>query len=573
MRTIASEPSFLEHYTEPLNDSKGDSIGTREVVRVRYVRNLRQGVTIAFEKVKSHRRKFFAGGAIVGSVIGFTCLVVLIRMSSESKKILCGDDVNYRDIQHYSTKTSNLIAVNLGGWLCLEDWFFSGSIGRYVSTPVELSRGQGACLPPMVNGPLEEPWPSEGVLAYRLNKTRGPEFTATAFKAHRESFISQTDFAQLRDLGIKSVRIPMTWATFADVLTPVDPVYGKHNPETDTVLVPDPYYYENASFATVPRQWLRETLRSAADNGLRVILDLHNMPGGSSDGTYSGVWPAIPQFWMSKTRLGKQVPLTEVGLWLSKALIDWVESFKDLIDRGAIWGMCLLNEPAHMSAGKKWANESQVLEYVENFTNLFRQSSLPGRGVRLYVQIIESAFKDFDGVVPQWYNTFFSKEERHSWAVMARHFYTAWSPACQGLVIQGGGYQCDQQLQTISSKLRDCVYGFAGDFVAKFDGMCAVTEWSLGTHFDANMACSNSNVLRAVFEANVDAFSFITEREAPRFKIEPFFWTWRMPYGPKFQPGWSLKYFSGLAKDENQDSNGECVVGNWAMENPLGSQM
>jgi hypothetical protein len=34
--------------------------------------------------------------------------------------------------------------------------------------------GQGQCLPPLLPH-SDEPWPSEGVLAYRLNATKGKE--------------------------------------------------------------------------------------------------------------------------------------------------------------------------------------------------------------------------------------------------------------------------------------------------------------------------------------------------------------------------------------------------------------
>ena len=35
-------------------------------------------------------------------------------------------------------------------------------------------------------------------------------------------------------------------------------------------------------------------------------------------------------------------------------------------------------------------------------------------------------------------------------------------------------------------------------------------------------------------------------------EIEPFFWTWKMPFGPNFEAGWSLKYVLGLEKDPDR---------------------
>ena len=62
----------------------------------------------------------------------------------------------------------HLAGVNLGGWLCLEDWFYSGDSGTHVSTMDQ--DVQGRCLPPAVSS---MPWTSEGNPTFELNKTKG----------------------------------------------------------------------------------------------------------------------------------------------------------------------------------------------------------------------------------------------------------------------------------------------------------------------------------------------------------------------------------------------------------------
>lgn len=61
----------------------------------------------------------------------------------------------------------HLAGVNLGGWLCLEDWFYSGNSGLHVSTIDH--DGQGRCLPPL----RSIPWTSEGNLTFELNRSKG----------------------------------------------------------------------------------------------------------------------------------------------------------------------------------------------------------------------------------------------------------------------------------------------------------------------------------------------------------------------------------------------------------------
>merc|ERR1719223_826610 len=521
--------------------------------------------------VKEHGNSMLKYGICGGISIALTILVIGFATVPEAGSLVCGERaLNAKSVKHFSASTENLVAVNLGGWMCLEDWFHSGSVGRYVSTPDALSRGQGACLPPLVPGPLDEPWPSEGILAHRLNQSHGPDYAAEAFSVFRENFVTEQDFEQIASLGIKSIRIPINWAFFADALTPLAPdIYGAHNPDMDPVLVPDPYYGGNASMVTVRRLWFKELLGKAAKHGLRVILDLHAMPGGSSDGTYSGIWPMEPVFWHENARIGNtSVSLMELGRWITRAMITWIESLEDLIAGGHIWGVCFMNEPAHLSGiGAKWgrfATSDQVLGWVEEYSNMFRASSLPGNGVRLYIQLIETAWASgevFEREVPTWYENTFTHEERYQWAVIARLFYTAWG--CNGNIVQGAMYQCDQPLHEIRAMLNTCTSTYAENFARIFKGKRAVTEWSLGSAPDANIACSNPDVLRVLFEENVKAFAKIDPEE----QIEPVFWSWKMPYGPKFQPGWSLRYFAGLS--EMSDSNGRCVVGAWGQESPL----
>lgn len=548
-----------------------------------------RGVNFVYDRVRAHRRQVFAVGALAGVFCGGAFLITLLRLSPASSEFICGPrEETYRDILHYSDVTKNLVGINLGGWLCLEDWLFSGSVGRFVATPKLnaslYDMGQGACLPPLVPGPLERPWASEGQLTTRLASGEmgtingsGRAFAAAAFRKHRESFMLKTDFRQIRTLGIKSVRVPVSWALFADVLAEWDAeTYGSHNPNVDTHIIPDPYYTDYM-LATIPRKWLKNMLTQMADEGLRIILDIHSTPGGSSDSTNSPVWPEIPAFWTKSTRVGKHpVPLTKVGLSLSKAVIDWVEDdLSGLLSHGAIWGICLLNEPAHLSFGKsEWLrDEWDIIRYIENYTEIFRASLLPSNGVRLYVQITESAFSDWDSVVPGWYSQFFSHEERHTWAVMARHYHSAWNDTCNGAILPTysdaagsfrAGYQCDQALADVEAKVKACAGYYSQYFVKQIDGLRAITAWSIGTHWDANIACSNENLLRIIFNASLNEFADLGSRS--KGKVEPVFWTWSTPYGPKFQPGWSLKYFSGLTVEGDRSSDGRCVVGPWARE-------
>lgn len=442
-----------------------------------------------------------------------------------------------------SINITSLHGVNFGGWLCLEDWFYSGQEGKHVST--EDKAGQGRSLPPMVTS-LDTPWPSEGILTHRLVEAHGAAWTVEAFEAHRGTYITEQDLQQVAAAGLKEVRIPLAWSAFADALGDVQPlIYGMHDPDTEAVVVPDPYYNSTSSFVTIPRNNLVAFLRSAAKHGIKVLLDLHNFPGGSADGTYNGVWPQTPAFWTGSVG-SPPTPLTDLGHKLVKALIAWVEGLDDAAFAG-VGGITPMNEPAHLSSGKTWAKEQQVLDWVAVASEYFRASSLPKRGVRLYLNLIRTAFKDFLPTVSKWYHATFTQAERTSWVVMDRHYYAAWDTGvCDAHPVIANqtapGYTCDESESAMRAKMVKCV---GGDFTVLFnqyfpDDLKSCTEFSASSYENAPLACSYKN---ATF---TNLWLEVQLQEYARTAVEPWFWTWRMPYGPVFESAWSLKYLLGL---------------------------
>lgn len=109
-------------------------------------------------------------------------------------------------------------------------------------------------------------------------------------------------------------------------------------------------------------------------------------------------------------------------------------------------GLTLMNEPAHTNAWSHFADERDVLQWLSATAQDFRGSKLPGYGVKLYVNIIETAFSQplgprnwcclalrFENSAVPWFSETFTKEERETWAVADVHWYVAWSNgACDG---------------------------------------------------------------------------------------------------------------------------------------------
>jgi hypothetical protein len=291
--------------------------------------------------------------------------------------------------------------------------------------------------------------------------------------------------------------------------------------------------------------------------------------GGSSNGTYTGIWPNSPQFWQGTFQIGNtSTPLTEAGIWVVQALIKWVEEGLSREQRNAIAGLCLMNEPAHLSVGEGWAEQEQMLDWVRRATNLFRWSTLPQLGIKLYVNVVETAFRNmnegFEQTFPSWWTEHTSADERSSWAVMDRHKYWTWEPECNGCDERGAegqpicAWTCDTPRGEVEEKLRGCITRWRDRFGTMFpDGLKAVSEFSAGTWRHGPTACRDLDLTRTYFQMQADAFIEIG--------IEPFFWNWKMPYGPIFQTGWSLKSLLGIEAEGLPSQCGD-VIGQEAPE-------
>ena len=139
----------------------------------------------------------------------------------------------------------NIQGVNLGSWLVLERWM----------TPEVFKDANGA---------YDE---------YTLARKLPADEYAARIKEHRSSFITEADFESMAKMGVNTVRIPIPYYIFGD--------------RTD-----EPY------IACIDE--LDNAMDWAEANGIRVIIDMHMVPGsqnGFDNGGISGVctWAEQPE--------------------------------------------------------------------------------------------------------------------------------------------------------------------------------------------------------------------------------------------------------------------------------------
>ena len=170
-----------------------------------------------------------------------------------------------------STMDSKIRGVNLGGWLILERWItpsvFADSTAKDESS---LMQENGA---------------------------------AERIEQHRQTFISEADFAWLEANGVNAVRIPVGYWLFDG-----DPPY------------------------TACAQYLDWAMTMAEKYNLRVLIDLHGVKGSQNGKDHSG--KIGESGWFKKRAYQRETIVT---------LRRLAERYQD---SPALWGIELINEPS-----------------------------------------------------------------------------------------------------------------------------------------------------------------------------------------------------------------------------------
>ena len=424
--------------------------------------------------------------------------------------------------------------VALHGWLHLEEWFFAQGASHDVSA--DRRDENGVCFPPMFPdaASLGFTWSSEGDLVNKLVKHFGAKSAVTSFSAHRAQYVTDEDLLEIASQGIEMVRLPLSWSIFAR-----DPATVPRGGER--ILV-DPVYPDRL-FVNMAGADLDAVIERIRNAGLKVLIDLHNMPGGAAAGTYNGVFPHPPMMFARDD-------LSRTGLLIVRNMLNWFKSLPE-DSRLAVHGITLLNEPGHNLP----AQRSKVLRWlakaVQTYKDEIVNDGVPDgeRVPYLYVNLIETLDLNVADMAA-WMRSQFTVKELESWAVLDVHHYFAWSyTGCMGGTNAGCAFSCDDKPSVVAQKVGERAGEWAGTFraAAQTYGVqnLAVSEWSLATFSDSSRSCSNREVLDIMFEHQEQAY-----RGAG---IQSFFWGWKMPHGGSHIKAWSLSdYLAGRSASERK---------------------
>ena len=563
----------------------------------------------------------------IGIMVGGVALLALIVSGS----VVSGGK---RVAASTATDTTSLngpfplpFGVNLASWLSLEDYFFVGTGGAVeVATPDDVVAAK--CLPPLHTGPSTGPgWNSETDLFGNLTQMVSVEHAIRTFHAFRVSYLDwDEELPKIAALGIHWVRVPVSWC-----LTDHDPtqddilVAGSDGSDDDKLLLErftckDPFFEQegvDVYWPAVPRSFLQNFLRACSRYGMKAALDIHTYPGGTSLGTFSGVWPRKPLFWKYDR---PEDPETDVGRRIYSKLLTWIENLSESDPEAfaGVGGITPMNEPAHLaglfgpgsynpdlvsflpslpadmardflatinvdasSSSKHLVSvpdgpHLRVLRWQSDAIAAFRSTSLPEKGIELLVNVHESIFvpslttrdaKDPGGRHPQatsiiaaWWRGTTTAKERETWAVMDMHHYHAWEPTCQGAVDGPpfGMYTCGDQEAT-DAALAQCV-SWADEYRDAFDKQLQDEHDKAKLASGEFSASTHHSVLHSCMDVTTLRKSYLMQvKAASQVGVHLFWWSWKMPHGDAFRPAWSFKHLlyllgvEGFSKPDESD--------------------
>mmetsp|Transcript_3501 Transcript_3501/g.6967 ORF Transcript_3501/g.6967 Transcript_3501/m.6967 type:complete len:604 (-) Transcript_3501:67-1878(-) len=479
--------------------------------------------------------------------------------------------------------------VNLASWLSLEDYFFVGDHGA-IEVATDWGHTAATCFPPLY---ANRTWQSETDLLVGLAADTSVAQAINAFSAYRNAFIDlHNDLPRIAAHGMRAVRVSVSWC-----LTDADPTQDpdldpssstssdKTKDETlwDRYSCLDPFYAdkgETVRWPAVPKILLINLLKACDKYGLKAVLDIHTYAGGTSIGTFSGVWPRWSLFWQHDQ---PENPTEDFGRRTLREFFAWVESLAET-DPDAfagLGGITPMNEPGHLAGifgPGSWHPDKptfipnlpddlqqeylhhvlqdsipagphlRVLKWQSDAVELFRQTKLPQHmdlNINVHESILTKALTDNDEndvggrhpaatqLIATWWKHVTTATERAQWAVLDMHHYHAWEPQCQGTTTgHDGSYTCGD-VETAAQVLRECS-SWAQVFRNAMDEPTARLssgEFSASTHHSVLESCVDTTTLTLSYHEQVQA--------AQEAAVDLYFWTWKMPYGGAFRPAWS----------------------------------
>ena len=481
--------------------------------------------------------------------------------------------------------------VSLDGWFHISASLFAPSSSNTESSSntnnnnINNNDKKAYVFPPALSKPDKNfGWRSEGDLGAKLVSQKGENVARAAFTAHRRTFITDSDLTSIKRSGLTHVRVPITWAMFAE---------DEEFERGEEIVVVDPMYRDRM-FIQASREDLREMVKKIKKNDLRVVLALKGMPGGASNDEGDGAWPHEASFFRefskvlsaeedseenkressdssdsnqnrknrkllfggtsSSTKYGegrnkkliKAKTIAETGETATANFLNWLANLDDDL-KSTVVGVSLIDAPT----AKDPKQRAAALTWLERTSQMYREiivdplvktrevstsnknnnnsnkkekkeeASLPF----LHVTMSPTMGIDVDEMA-KWMRKTFTTDERSTWAALdVQHAFPRGVGACIGGPSRGCAFSCSDSVEQVARSIGDASDSFARELrsAASEHGVphVAVSEWSLSAEEEGQ--CPNAGqFLDAAFAQQVRAHR--------ASNVRGYFWRWKSVY-------------------------------------------
>ena len=486
--------------------------------------------------------------------------------------------------------------VSLDGWFHISASLFvpssmessggSRSSSSSSSSSSNTNDKKAYVFPPALSKPDKNfGWSSEGELGAKLVSQKGESVARAAFTAHRRTFITDSDLTAIKRSGLTHVRVPITWAMFAE---------DEEFERGEELVVVDPMYRDRM-FIQASREDLREMVKKVKTNDLRVVLALKGMPGGASNDEGDGAWPHEASFFRefskvlsaeetqeeeeeerrkssnentnrkllfggassgssSSSKMGstdggnkklvKAKTVAKTGETATANFLNWLANLDDDL-KSTVVGVSLIDAPT----AKDPKQRAAALTWLERTSQMYRdiivdpiveargavnksgknnkkqekgeEASLPF----LHVTMSPTMGIDVDEMA-KWMRKTFTTDERSTWAALdVQHAFPRGVGACVGGPSRGCAFSCSDSVEQVARSIGDASDSFARELrsAASEHGVphVAVSEWSLSA--DEEGQCPNAGqFLDAAFSQQVRAHR--------ASNVRGYFWRWKSAF-------------------------------------------
>ncbi len=275
-----------------------------------------------------------------------------------------------------------LYGTNLGGWLVQEEWL----------CPTEVS-GDIAQIDIMLT----------------LYNRFGQEQAEELMGVYESNWVTEQDFATIKEIGLNCVRIPFTYMNFMNVLS--------YDDATDTWVKTD---FKDLQIVEENFEILDWALEMCEKYGLYAILDLHGAVGSQSGQDHTGdISEKVGRLWR-EDEIGEACRAKTKELWVAIA-----NRYKHV---ECIAAYDLMNEPGeatiNASGGKSQVTNEKTWNYFDELIKAIREVD------QNHMISVESCWEISNLPKPekyQWENVIYQLHH-YNWASMNQlnSFYYNW---------------------------------------------------------------------------------------------------------------------------------------------------